>query len=299
MLQVTELTKSFGRLMALYEVSLQVARGELVGLVGPDGAGKTTLLRLLAGALEPTYGDIEVDVDRERIGYLSAHFSLYPDLTVWENVEFFAQIHGLHDQAARRRGKHLLEWVGLAEFRNRLAAQLSGGMKQKLSLACVLLHPTDLLLLDEPTTGVDPISRREFWEMINALVSEGTTVLLSTSYLEEAARCHRVAFLHQGKLLACDDPQRLIAQFPHTIMELRAPGVSRATLEEAARRFPSLVSAYAFGDVMRLSLSQALTDHQRQLAAYVTGVPGLEARPITPSLEDVFAWMLPAEGVGS
>ncbi|MGE5675195.1 MAG: ABC transporter ATP-binding protein [Mycobacterium leprae] len=298
-LATTNLIKRFGRTTALSGITFRVEPGELVGLVGPDGAGKTTLLRLLAGVYRPTSGDITLEVSRKRVGYLSQHFSLYPDLTVQENIAFFASVYGLHRQAIRRRSQYLLEWVGLAPFQDRLAAQLSGGMKQKLSLACALLHPTDLLLLDEPTTAVDPVSRREFWALIQELVAQGTAVIVSTPYMEEAARCHQVGLLHQGRLLAYQSPESLLARYPYRILAVQAPSSSRSALESAAMRFPGAVGCHPFGSVVHVSLRQSLTEHQQQLAAYMTGLPGLETEEVAPSLEDVFIWMLEAEGVGA
>jgi ABC-2 type transport system ATP-binding protein len=210
--------KRYGGIRALDGVTFDVGRGEMFGLIGSDGAGKTTAIRLICGLLRPDSGRVRV-LERDpvaehrhitaRVGYLSQRFSLYGDLTIDENVGFFAEVHGVRDYQPRRH--QLLEMTQLAPFRGRLADRLSGGMKQKLALVCTLVHQPDLLLLDEPTTGVDPVSRREFWKLLSEFLAQGITILMSTPYLDEAERCTRVALLHEGRLLACDDPSRLRA----------------------------------------------------------------------------------------
>ena len=213
--------KKYGTTQALDAVTLDVRRGEMFGLIGSDGAGKTTAIRLMCGLLGADAGSVRVlgrDPVREhralteKVGYLSQRFSLYGDLTIDENVAFFAEIHGVADYHPRR--DQLLDMTQLTPFRGRLADKLSGGMKQKLALACTLVHEPELILLDEPTTGVDPVSRREFWKLLSEFLSRGITILMSTPYLDEAERCHRVALLHEGRLLACDEPSRLRAQMP-------------------------------------------------------------------------------------
>ena len=218
---LTEVTRRYGKTTALNRVSLSVGRGEMFGLIGSDGAGKTTAIRLMCDLLRADAGRVEVlgkdpvAAHREttgRVGYLSQRFSLYGDLTVDENIAFLAAIHGVDDFEARRT--QLLEMTQLTPFRGRLAEQLSGGMKQKLALICTLVHQPDLLLLDEPTTGVDPVSRREFWKLLSEFLSRGITIVMSTPYLDEAERCTRVALLHDGHLLASDEPSRLRASLP-------------------------------------------------------------------------------------
>ena len=215
--------KQYGATRALDGVSIEVGRGEMFGLIGSDGAGKTTAIRLMCGLLRPDEGEVRVlgrDPVREhrhitsRVGYLSQRFSLYGDLTIDENVAFFAEVHGVREYRPRR--DQLLEMTQLAPFRARLADRLSGGMKQKLALVCTLVHEPELLLLDEPTTGVDPVSRRGFWKLLSEFLAQGITILMSTPYLDEAERCTRVALLHDGRLLACDDPSRLRASLPGT-----------------------------------------------------------------------------------
>ena len=214
-------TRRYGPTVALDSLSLQVQRGEMFGLIGSDGAGKTTAISLMCGLLRADAGEIRVlgrDPVREhrsvteRVGYLSQHFSLYGDLTIDENVAFFAEIHGMRHYGPRR--DQLLELTQLTPFRGRLADRLSGGMKQKLALACTLVHEPELILLDEPTTGVDPVSRREFWKLLSEFLSAGITIVMSTPYLDEAERCHRVALLHDGRLLACDEPSALRGAMP-------------------------------------------------------------------------------------
>ena len=220
-IELSGVTKRYGSTLALDALALQVQRGEMFGLIGSDGAGKTTAIRLMCGLLRADSGGIRVLGDdpvrehrrvTERVGYLSQHFSLYGDLSIDENVAFFAEIHGVR-QYERRRDQ-LLDLTQLTPFRARLADRLSGGMKQKLALACTLVHEPELILLDEPTTGVDPVSRREFWKLLSEFLSDGITIVMSTPYLDEAERCGRVALLHDGRLLACDEPSTLRAAMP-------------------------------------------------------------------------------------
>jgi drug efflux transport system ATP-binding protein len=232
-------TKKYGTTQALDAVTLDVQRGEMFGLIGSDGAGKTTAIRLMCGLLRADSGTIRVlghDPVRqhraltEKVGYLSQRFSLYGDLTIDENVAFFAEIHGVTGYQQRR--DQLLAMTQLAPFRGRLADKLSGGMKQKLALACTLVHEPELILLDEPTTGVDPVSRREFWKLLSEFLSHGITILMSTPYLDEAERCSRVALLHEGRLLACDEPSRLRAQMPGAA-SLEDVFIARLTTKDA------------------------------------------------------------------
>ena len=220
-IQFTGVSKLYGATRALEAVTLDVEVGEMFGVIGSDGAGKTTAIRLMCGLLRPSAGEVRVlgrDPALEhrqitkRVGYLSQRFSLYGDLTVDENVAFFAEVHGVRRYETRR--DELLAMTQLTPFRGRLADRLSGGMKQKLALICTLVHEPELLLLDEPTTGVDPVSRREFWKLLSEFLSHGITILMSTPYLDEAERCTRVALLHEGRLLTSDAPSRLRASTP-------------------------------------------------------------------------------------
>jgi ABC-2 type transport system ATP-binding protein len=224
-----DVSKSFEGTKALEALTFSVSPGEMFGVIGPDGAGKTTTLRLICGLIAPGRGTVRVlgdDPRRQRrtathsIGYVSQRFSLYGDLSIDENVEFFARIHGVRRFEERRA--RLLELTGLQPFRDRRADRLSGGMKQKLALACTLVHEPRLLVLDEPTTGVDPVSRREFWKLLAEFLSQGLTIVMATPYLDEAERCHRVALLSEGRLLALDEPSRLQAASAGQIIEIVA-----------------------------------------------------------------------------
>ena len=215
-INIEDLHKNFGNVKAVQGIVYNIRKGELFGLVGPDGAGKTTTIRMLCGLVKPDSGsatllDMDIVKDKNKIkdhiGYLSQRFSLYGDLTVDENIEFFAEIHNVNDFENRRN--ELLEFTRLTPFRTRLADNLSGGMKQKLALACSLIHKPQILFLDEPTTGVDPVSRRDFWKILSNLLKEGITILMSTPYLDEAERCSRVALMHKGKIISLDTPPRI------------------------------------------------------------------------------------------
>jgi len=286
--------KKYGALTAVNDLSFEVSRGEMFGLIGPDGAGKTTTIRLLCGLLHADSGRVRV-LDHDpvsehrqmtaKVGYLSQRFSLYGDLSIDENVAFFAEIHGVGDYRARR--DRLLEMTQLIPFRARLADQLSGGMKQKLALACTLVHEPDVIVLDEPTTGVDPVSRREFWKLLSQFLAQGITIFMSTPYLDEAERCTRVALLHEGRLLALDEPGRLRASLPGTLFELILPDP-----REAVRTLQSKTGgdAQVFGERVHLWSSapadQAEAHVRQQLRD--AGLQPSGMRPILPSLEDVF-----------
>jgi len=236
--KTTGLTKKFGDVTAVDNISLQIEEGEIFGLVGPDGAGKTTMMRLLAGILEPTSGNgwvcdknivKESESLKENISYMPQRFGLYEDLTVTENINFYADIYCVPLKERSARIDRLLGFSGLAPFVNRLAGNLSGGMKQKLGLTCALIHTPKVLFLDEPTNGVDPVSRRDFWQILYQLLKEKVTILFSTSYLDEAERCKRVGLIHKGRLLRCDIPSEIKKQ---TISE---------SMEEA---FVSIINEY-------------------------------------------------------
>jgi ABC-2 type transport system ATP-binding protein len=291
---IDRVTKSYGRTLALRELSMSVARGEMLGLIGPDGAGKTTTIRLICGLLRPDRGSLRVlDLDPARdhhrltdsVGYLSQRFSLYGDLSVDENIAFFADIHGVRDHRARR--DRLLEMTQLTPFRARLADRLSGGMKQKLALACTLVHEPSLIILDEPTTGVDPVSRREFWKLLSEFLSQGITIVMATPYLDEAERCTRVALLHAGRLLALDHPAALRAALPGTLFEVIVADHRR--VPAALRDCPGVSDVQMFGE-----RAHVRTDGDDGIAGRLrthlagAGFAAADVRPIATSLEDVF-----------
>jgi ABC-2 type transport system ATP-binding protein len=288
-------TRRFGAVEAVRGLSFEVRRGEMFGLIGPDGAGKTTTIRLLCGLLRPDAGAIRVlgrDPVRQHgvltrsIGYLSQRFSLYGDLSIDENIAFFAEIHGVKGYQARR--DRLLEMTQLMPFRDRLADRLSGGMKQKLALACTLVHEPEAIFLDEPTTGVDPVSRREFWKLLSEFLSQGMTILMATPYLDEAERCSRVALLDRGQLLAVDTPGRLRAGLPGAILEVIAQP-QRAALDLLSR-IPGVIEAQTFGERIhvRLSAKGGLEGDQVLSLLARAGLAVTSVRPVPSSLEDVF-----------
>src|SRR5262245_22450719 len=258
----TGLKRRFGAVVALDGLSFQVQQGEMFGLIGPDGAGKTTALRLVCGLLKPDSGTVQVlgadpfkatGIAAAGIGYVSQRFSLYGDLSIDENIEFFARIHGVRDFAARRT--RLLTLTGLLPFRTRLADRLSGGMKQKLALACTLVHEPPILVLDEPTTGVDPVSRREFWKLLAEFLSQGLTIVLATPYLDEAERCHRVALVAGGKLLALDTPGSLQEAAAGALVEVVASPIRKAL--EVARAEVGADRVQLFGDRLHVRVDDA------------------------------------------
>ena len=293
-IETAGLTRDFGNLRAVDGLDLVVRKGEMFALVGPDGAGKTTTIRMLCGILPPTSGRISIlgrDLAREAasvksdIGYLSQRFSLYGDLTVDENIDFFAEIHGVIDYAARR--EELLEFSRLAPFRKRLAERLSGGMKQKLALACTLVHSPRLLLLDEPTTGVDPVSRRDFWKILSNLLKTGITILMSTPYLDEAERCSRVGLMNTGRLVAADTPRAIKGMMKGEVVEIVCGEIRRAF--GLLKDWPGAGEVQLFGDRLNLVVEDARRDLPAVLARL--GDAGIEVRDrriIPPSLENVF-----------
>jgi drug efflux transport system ATP-binding protein len=306
---VAHLSKSFGNTIAVDDISLQVDSGEIYGLIGPDGAGKTTTMRLLCGALLPDPGknhsetivqivgvDMlrQTDPARSHLGYLPQRFSMYEELTVLENLRFFAEVRGLSEDTWRPRCMEILEFVGLADFINRNAGQLSGGMRQKLGLAVALVHSPKVLLLDEPTTGVDPVTRQDFWQLIIRLVAdEGVAVLVSTPYMDEAGRCARVGFMRQGKILLEGKPDELRARLNGRIIEVH--GQPLPQLRDLARKNPNVEDAQMFGDRLHLrvrsgSSQQVIENLQVDIPAH--GAALAQLRSITPQLEDVFIDLL-------
>jgi ABC-2 type transport system ATP-binding protein len=295
-IHVSGLCKSFPGVRAVEHLSLDVRAGEIFGLVGPDGAGKTTTLRILAGVLPPDAGIVLVggfDVGRDPEGakhalsYMPQRFGLYDDLTVDENIRFYADLFGVKRGEREQRSVQLLQAAGMGEFLSRLAGKLSGGMKQKLGLVCALIHRPKVILLDEPTTGVDPVSRRDFWRILYNLVAERVAILTSTAYLDEAERCHRVALMHQGKLLFCDTPPNLKARLGKGVLAVLTADPRR--VRDALAGFQGISSMVLTGDGVHLVVadvqrrSAELQHHLERLA-----VPFDAVQPITPTIEDLF-----------
>ncbi|MGE5814044.1 MAG: ATP-binding cassette domain-containing protein [Acidobacteriota bacterium] len=287
--------RKFGAHPALGGITLDVRRGEMFGLIGPDGAGKTTLIRIICGLLRADGGEVKVaghDPVRahravaERVGYFSQRFSLYGDLSIDENIAFFAEIHGVLDYGARR--ERLLDLTRLTPFRDRRADRLSGGMKQKLALACTLVHEPEIILLDEPTTGVDPVSRREFWKLLSEFLAAGLTIVMATPYLDEAERCARVALLHQGHLLALDRPDALRQAFTGELWEVLAEPHEAAY--DALVNVPGVTDRQMFGERIHVRASgrEAALEPAIRKALTAAGAQTTSVRRIVPSLEDVF-----------
>jgi ABC-2 type transport system ATP-binding protein len=296
------LSKSFGETTAVADLTLSIPQGQMFALVGPDGAGKTTVLRLLCGVLAPTDGTVrilgmesprELERIKRRIGYFSQGFSLYGDLSVDENIEFFAEIHGVEE--FRKRREELLQFTRLEPFRRRQADRLSGGMKQKLALVCTLIHRPSLLLLDEPTTGVDPVSRRDFWVILSSLMTEDITVLLTTPYLDEAERCHQVGMLQSGRLLVADSPAALRGRLGGTLLEIICSEVRRAF---AVLKESSLIAeVQIFGDRLDVLLdNRTVQENQVRELLHREGIDILGWRAVQPRLENLFISLMKAEG---
>lgn len=302
-LQAEHIGKNFGAVRAVDDVSLTLRRGTILGLVGPDGAGKTTLLRILTGVYGKYTGHLElagragreIESLRGRLGYVPQRFSLYQDMTVLENLELLGALYGLRREQTLAKAQEILNFTGLWQFRGRFAGQLSGGMKQKLALAAAVLHEPELLFLDEPTTGVDPAARREFWQLLYKLNREGMTVLAATPYMDEAELCHEIMLMYRGRALACRTPAQLTASYPYTVLQL-ASGERSLPQRLAGCYFLSL---QAFSNTYHIVTDDAVrtqAEIRERLAGVGTGAPLPELHPVDPSLEDVF--ILFAEGGG-
>ncbi|MCC6857952.1 MAG: ABC transporter ATP-binding protein [Bryobacterales bacterium] len=296
-IRTVDLTRRFGALTALDRLNIEVAPGEIFGLVGPDGAGKTTTLRLLANLLDASAGQALVagydvarhpDAVRDRIGYMAQRFGLYPDLTVEENMVFYADLFGIDRTERERLMPRLLEMTRMAPFMKRQAGRLSGGMKQKLALMCTLLHHPRILLLDEPTNGVDPVSRRDFWQILTGLVKDGLTVLVTTAYLDEAERCGRVGLLHNGRLIRCDTPEALKKGMEETCYEVVCEDQRR--VRAALERVEGVMSVAPAGARLHMFLRPGAS-----VGAVRERVPACAVREIVPSLEDVFIGLIRKE----
>jgi ABC-2 type transport system ATP-binding protein len=292
-IKIDELKKSYGEITAVNGITFSVNEGEMFGLVGPDGAGKTTTIRTLCGLLSPDAGEIEVFGKEARkfrkelqnkIGYLSQVFSLYGDLSVDENIEFFAEINNVKDYSDRRN--ELLKFTRLSPFRDRLAEKLSGGMKQKLALACSLIHKPKIIFLDEPTTGVDPVSRRDFWKILSDLQKEGITIFMSTPYLDEAERCNRVALMNEGELIAIDTPQKIKESTNKKVIEIISNDIKRSY--SILKDNPN-IDVQIFGDRINIMVDEPETEF-KNIESILTekNISITSNRIITPSLENIF-----------
>jgi ABC-2 type transport system ATP-binding protein len=296
------LFKDFNETRAVNDVSFSISEGEMFGIVGPDGAGKSTLLRMLCGIMRPTSGRTLLfgedprenqEIIKNDIGYFSQKFSLYGDLTVEENMTFFAEIHGVRDHA--RRGEELLEFTRLAPFRKRLADKLSGGMKQKLALVCAIIHKPRIIFLDEPTTGVDPLSRMDFWKILSSLLRTNITIIMSTPYMDEAERCGRIALLNNGGIMAIDSPHNIKKMSPGEIIEIVCdkPRQAKRVLEVV----PCVGGVQSFGD--RLNVAVRSGSESMAAVSEAMGKAGMEIggiRVINPSLENVFISLMSRRG---
>lgn len=304
LLETCDLVKAFGDFRAVNGLNLAVRAGEMVGLVGPDGAGKTTTMRLLCGALQPTSGLIrvagyelpaQVEKARQHIGYLAQRFGLYGDLTVAENLEFFGEVFDIPDNVLKKRSQELLAFAGLSKFANRPARALSGGMKQKLGLATALVHNPRVLLLDEPTGGVDPVARQEFWHLLIGLLRGGSAVLVSTPYMDEAMRFNRVIFMNKGHVLLDGAPRDLLNRLQGHMFELAAEPQPAAARLAAA--YPGVEDVRTFGDRLHLRLARDVGELPELSAALQSaGIQFIHLKPVVPTLEDVFISLLQENG---
>lgn len=297
MIKIHNLHKNYNEVEALKGISLNVEKGEMFGIIGPDGAGKTTIIRILCGLINATSGEaflMNKNVKNERsqiqkeIGYLSQIFSLYGDLTIDENIEFFANIHNIPDY--HERGDELLTFTNLIKFRDRLANNLSGGMRQKLSLVCSLIHKPIILFLDEPTTGVDPISRRDFWKILANLKNDGITIVLTTPYLDEAERCTRVAFMNEGEILDVGTPSELKAKIKGEVLELVSTDIKKS---ERILKDNFDFDIQLFGDRINIVLNNFEDDFKNiESVLSANSINVIEKRIITPTLENLFINMI-------
>ncbi|MDD5434531.1 MAG: ABC transporter ATP-binding protein [Nitrospira sp.] len=294
-IKTENLRKVFGDNIAVDNLTLNIDRGELYGLVGPDGAGKTTTMRLLTAIMEPTSGGAwvaghsvinEPESIREKIGYMSQRFGLYEDLTVMENIIFYADLYEVPKRERPARIERLLGFSNLTPFKDRLAGRLSGGMKQKLGLACSLIHTPEILFLDEPTNGVDPVSRREFWKILYDLLKEGVTIFISTAYLDEAERCTRIGLMHNGRILMEDEPGRIKKAAGLSMFELWPDNTRSAS--EILRKYEGVKSVSIYGDRLHVQVErkEIIGDIITMLTREGVGVK--DYREILPSLEDIF-----------
>lgn len=290
-IEIKNISKSYGKIKALNDVSFEVKKGELFGLIGPDGAGKTTLFRLLTTLINPDAGSATVDgldiikdyrAIRTRVGYMLGRFSLYPDLSVEENLQFFAAIFGV----TVAQSYHLIEpiYKQIEPFKTRRAGKLSGGMKQKLALSCALIHCPSVLFLDEPTTGVDAVSRSEFWDMLSNLKKQGITILVSTPYMDEASRCDRIALMNEGRILGIDTPENMVKAFDLPLYGVKAKNMF--ALLEVARKQPGVLNCYPFGEMHHLVADASF--NAEEMKKTLANVDGFCIELVVPAIEDMF-----------
>jgi ABC-2 type transport system ATP-binding protein len=298
-IKTANLTKSFGDNIAVDALNLEIPKGELYGLVGPDGAGKSTTMRLLTAIMDPTTGDgwvsghsilTEGELIKEKIGYMAQRFGLYEDLTVMENILFYADLYEVPKKERPPRIERLLGFSNLAPFKDRLAGKLSGGMKQKLGLACSLIHTPEVLFLDEPTNGVDPVSRRDFWKILYDLLKEGVSILISTAYLDEAERCTRIGLMHNGRILMEGEPKNIRNSLHLPMIEVW-PDNARSALEHV-RHMGGVHNVSLYGDKLHITLENKMNAAEVIVQLRHEGIDVKDFRDILPSLEDVFISMV-------
>ena len=295
-IETKDLTRSFKALTAVDGVNLSVRRGEIIGLVGPDGSGKTTTIRMLCAIMDPTAGSAQVagfdtvaepEQIKRRIGYMAQRFNLYGDLSVVENLDFFADVFQVRGRERRERKERLLRFAQLTEFRARRAAHLSGGMQKKLALACTLIHQPEIIFLDEPTTGVDPVSRREFWDILAELHLQGITIFVSTPYMDEAERCSRVALMYEGRIIVCDEPEQIKGLVAGDLAELRPSNLRLA--EEVVAGVAGVLEVQTYGDLLHVFVDD-LALRRDALVNELTdaNIEVIDLRQVRPRMEEAF-----------
>jgi ABC-2 type transport system ATP-binding protein len=295
-IELHDLTKQFKNVTAVDGLNLSVRRGEIFGLLGPDGAGKTTTIRMLCAIMDPTEGRASVagfdtvrkpEAIKKRIGYMPQQFSLYGDLTVEENLTFFADVFQVDRRTRRERKQELLEFARLTRFRDRRAAHLSGGMQKKLALACTLIHQPEIIFLDEPTTGVDPVSRREFWDILAELHLEGVTLFVSTPYMDEAERCSRVALMYEGEIVICDEPTTIKGLVEGELLELRPDRLRQAS--RLIKDLPGVLEVQTYGDLLHVFVDDAAArTPQLRESLREAGIAVQDLRQTRPRMEEAF-----------
>ena len=306
-IETENLTRQFKNVTAVDDLNLAVTPGEIFGLVGPDGAGKTTAIRMLCAIMDPTKGAARVagfdtvtapEQIKRRIGYMAQRFNLYGDLSVTENMDFFADVFQVRGRERKERKERLLHFARLTEFRKRRAAHLSGGMQKKLALACTLIHQPEIIFLDEPTTGVDPVSRREFWDILTELHLQGITIFVSTPYMDEAERCSRVGLMYQGRLIVCDVPDKIKALVPGELLELRPSDLRRA--EQVVTTSEGVLEVQTYGDLLHVFVDDAA--RRRESLYTELGAAEIEVislRQIRPRMEEAFISLVREQMEGS